>query len=89
MLSQIRAALPKRHDRIVHWRADVEDAERIAGRVRELYLPAVKYVIALDWLEDRPPDGHPKQAAYDILISALREVEPALNAMAEVEAVAV
>lgn len=89
LLKQIRAALPSKHDRIVYWKADVEDAKRIAGLVRELHLPAVKYVIALDWLEERPPDGHPKQAAYDILVSALREQEATLNTMLELETVAV
>lgn len=89
LLRQIRTALPSPRDRIVYLKADLVDAERIAGRVRELHLPAVKYVIALDWLEERPKDGDPRQASYDLLISALREVEETLNSMPELETVAV
>lgn len=89
LLAQIRSLLPSPRDRQVWWSADTVEAERIAKEVRALHIPSVKYVICLEHLEKRPPDGHPKQAAYDILVSALAEVIDQIEAMPEAGAIAV
>lgn len=86
LLEQLRSELPTAHHFYkVYLSADVAEAERIAGRVRELVLRSVRYVMSLAYLEPQPPDGHPKRAAYDILIAALDEVTPRLAELPAVE----
>lgn len=89
LLKQIRSALPTARDRIVYLSPDLEKAKVIAQRVRDLNIASVKYVISLNVLEPRPKDGDPKQATYDLLISALEEVTPILEKMPEVETISV
>mgnify|MGYP000988053210 CR=1 FL=1 len=86
LLEQLKADIPdNHHQQRVYLKADVEDAQRIAARVRELNINAVRYVLRLERFEHRPPEGDSKREAYDILIAALAEVSPCLSQLPAVE----
>jgi len=82
LLQQLRSELPGPfHYQKVFLTSDVAEAERIAARARELYLPSVRYLLLLDRFESRPSDRDPKQATFDILIGSLRDIEATLASM--------
>lgn len=86
MLDQLKDELPGQgHQQGVFLHADLDEAKRIAGRVSELYIPSVRYVLKLQRFERRPPDGHKKQAAYDLLIEALGNVTEKLRSLAPID----
>lgn len=83
LLTQLWRELPDHnHIRRVFWTDDLVEAERIAKLVRELDLKAVRYVLGLKKFEQRPASGT-KLATFDVLVSALTEVEPQLDALPE------
>lgn len=86
LLEQLKAELPDHfHRRRVYYPSDVAEAEKIAERARQLLPRTVRYLLVLQRFEDRPVEGDPKRAAFDVLIAALDEVAPRLSSRAAVE----
>lgn len=86
LLEQLSQDLPTQAHQIrVYLDVDTAKAEEIASRVRELRIASIRYVMQLERFEQRPPEGHPKRAAYDILVAALEEVTPHLKQLPAVE----
>lgn len=86
LLEQLKSELPDHfHRRRVFFPADVAAAQEIAERALKLAPRAVRYLLMLDRFEERPPEGHPKRAAHDVLTAALAEVTPLLTQRPPVE----